>query len=834
MNDRIAVGLASQFEDHRIVFWYDPERSFREAFDALALPEVQKVELADNEFGVKHRILRSEPKQKFLLYKHGSEPAPLENWLLDVQLGNAVFRTDQTAIWLSELGLGMAFGDVVSAHREFFGAQKRVDQLKKVLLPDDTKGLLRLKMLSVCAGSDPSCDAVMEALLAEHAAGKDDRLRLIVRSGLDGFLWEQLQRQFAYRSDDPGIEDFSLELFKSCYAAAVGGNAKLKSEAVVFFRRWKNNRSAGEAFELLSEDYADVLDIKSDLAKHDFRTLMEVDYFREIDRAIIRNLVSELTNQTSPYADVIGWVRQRRQSHWYAEFRTHYQALESAAEFLQLVTQLDLTMDSLSDGVRRYAQRWFRIDQLYRQFVFNKKQSMQSSLLGELTDKIENLYSNSYLLKLNDAWQSHVDKVERWEAFPAIRQREFYATQVAPFRRKELKLCVIISDALRYEIGEELLTRVRSINRHEAGIEAALASLPSYTQLGMASLLPNKSIAIADNDSGTVLVDGLTSQGTQNRLKVLGASGRTDDRVHALKAEELIAMNRDEARALLRDIDVLYVYHNRIDATGDKAVSEDRVFEAVEDTLDELVKLIQKLTGANASNILVTADHGFIYQNRPIAESDYSTAEVSGETILFRDRRFVLGKGLKEHPGLRRFDAASLGLEGDVEVLIPKSINRLRLKGSGSRYVHGGASLQEVVVPVLTINMKRQSDVSVVDVDIIASTSKTISSSQLSVLFYQTAPVSDKTQPRRLRAGIYSASGALISDQHELLFDYRSGNAREREVSVRFLLSKQADDFNNQDVTLRLEEQHSGTSHYKDYRSAVYRLRRQFGSDFDF
>ena len=61
-----------------------------------------------------------------------------------------------------------------------------------------------------------------------------------------------------------------------------------------------------------------------------------------------------------------------------------------------------------------------------------------------------------------------------------------------------------------------------------------------------------------------------------------------------------------------------------IDARGDSAEAEEQVFEAVEDTLEELVTLVRKLTSANANNILVTADHGFIYQNRDL-QSDYLT-----------------------------------------------------------------------------------------------------------------------------------------------------------------------------------------------------------------
>lgn len=833
MHDRIALGLANQFDKHRIVFWYDAERDFREAYESVSIPGVEKIEIDNNEFGLKHRILREAPKQKFLLYKHGPEPEQLENWLLDVQLAHGVFRTDQAAIWLAELGLGIAFSDLVKSHEEFFRAAKRVEQLKRLTKPDDTATMLRLKILAVCANADPNFDSIVENLLADLAEVKDEKLRLITRVGLADFLWEQMGRHYGYRAPNPGIGDFAIELFKSCYALGVRADARLSSEAVVFFRRWKNNRNFAEAFEKLSEEYADVLGIKGDLAKRDFRSLIELDYFREIDRQIIRNLVGELSGQTISYADVIGWIRQRRQSHWYSEFRNLYQALGFAAEFLQAISQVSLGMESVADGVRRYSESWYRIDQLYRQFVFNMQQSAQPSLLGDLTEKIENLYVNRFLLTLNDAWQLHVDRAERWDAPPFVRQREFYAAQVSPFRRKDLKLCVIISDAMRYEVGEELLGRIRSLDRYDADIQAALASIPSYTQLGMASLLPNKEIRIADNDTGVVLVDGLSSQGLVNRQQIL-ETGRSGDRVLAMKSEDFMEMKGDEARALLRDSDVVYIYHNRIDAMGDKAVSEDRVFEAVEDTLDELVKLIRKLTSANASNLLLTADHGFIYQHRPIEESDYSGAEVDGDRVLFRDRRFVLGKGLASQPGLRKFQPAELGLEGDVEVAIPKSINRLRLRGSGSRYVHGGASLQEVVIPILTVNKKRQSDLSAVDVDIVGSSNKTITSSQISVLFYQSTPVTEKAQPRRLRAGIFSGSDTLISDSHDLVFDFRSENPREREMPVRFLLSKKADEFNGQEVILKLEEQHAGTSHYKEYRSTRYVLRRSFTSDFDF
>ncbi len=344
------------------------------------------------------------------------------------------------------------------------------------------------------------------------------------------------------------------------------------------------------------------------------------------------------------------------------------------------------------------------------------------------------------------------------------------------------------------------------------------------------ALLPNQELELGDSELGTVLVEGQSSQGTTNRLKILKQA--ISKQATAIKAEELMALK--DCRAFVRDHDLVYIYHNRIDSIGDKRESEERVFEAVEDTLQELILLIKKLTSANASNLLITADHGFIYQNRAIDESDFSGTDAEGVEILFRDRRFVLGKGLKDVSGLRKFHSSELGLTGNVEVQIPKSINRLRLKGSGSRYVHGGAALQEVVIPVIKSNKKRESDISFVDVDILRGASSLITSGQLVIALYQVQPKTDKVHLRTLRVGIYTQAGELISNSQSFTFDITSDNPRERELQVQFILTRKADEVNGQEVILRLDEKLGETSHYKEYKTIRYLMRRSFTSDFDF
>jgi len=894
MNDRIAQALTKLFDRHRIVFWYDAKQELRDNFEALALPGVEKLELNNNEYGVKYRILREQPEQKFLLYREGPQPEDLDNWLLDVQLAHGEFRTDQVAIWLSEMELGLEFNDVVLAHAEFFQASKRKDALKKLLKSDDTPGQIRLKMLAVCTGSEPRMDAVVENLLHELAEIKTridtneheigERFRLIKKFGLDAYFWEQMKRCYGYESTEPSIRDFAVSLFKYCYFLNFEVSSicvdpcssvvqRMSSDALVFLKRWKDSRQFEGCFEALSGECAEVLGIEQDLAKRDFRELIELDYFRLIDLKIISDLVRAVASRTVSSGDVSLWVRQRRQGHWYFEYRHLYEAVEYAARFIQTLSevvfepQMDtdghrsgdsknigvnsrsfVVRDSLSSWVERYAKSWFVIDQLYRKFTYHVRMSGQASLTGSLTDQIENLYSNNFLLKLGDRFQTFVDAASKWEAFPVRKQNEFFEHWVRPFLRKDNKVCVIISDAMRYEIGDELLSLIRQEDRYSAELKPALSMLPSYTQLGMAALLPNRELVIADNETGAVLVDGKSSQGIANRGKILlaGMEGKT---ASAVSAEEFLSMPREGEngyRALFSRNDVVYIYHNCIDAVGDKRDSEERVFEAIEEALTELVQIIRKLSTANATNMIVTSDHGFIYQNRAIDESDYisgqwsvASSQQSSHSQLatrhyYLDRRFILGKHLPEHASLRRFTSEQLGLAGEVEVQIPKSINRLRLKGSGSRFVHGGASLQEVVIPVLRINKKRQSDVTAVEVDILRGASSVITSGQLAVTMYQAGPVTDKVQPRVLRAGIYTEAGELISDSHDLTFDLCSDNPRERELQVRFVLTRKADEANGREVILRLQEKHAGTSHYKEYKSLRYVMRRSFTSDFDF
>ena len=186
----------------------------------------------------------------------------------------------------------------------------------------------------------------------------------------------------------------------------------------------------------------------------------------------------------------------------------------------------------------------------------------------------------------------------------------------------------------------------------------------------------------------------------------------------------------------------------------------------------------------------------------PPSDSFFLATQPQGDHTNVVNRPFVLGKGLKVDNAFALFDAARLGLQSDLDVQIPKSIQRLRMAGGGSRFVHGGATLQEIVVPVLAVNKKRRSDVRLVNVKVLPESDK-ITTGQVVVRLFQSEPVSDTVQPRSLRAGLYVGE-TMLSNLVNLTFDQISADARDRYQSAGMLLSQDANEYNNRAVEFRL------------------------------
>lgn len=831
MSEQIRNGLERSFVRGRLVVWRDPEERFREEFEGIEIPKVTKLVADRNELALKHRVLIEEPDTNFLIYRPGPPPPDEQNWLLDIEIGYGLFTADKADLIRSELNLPLGFVDLIRAHMPFFSARQRTLRLKERMTETDGAADIRRHMIAVCAGTDSTEEAIVEALLAELAEEKDAAWSLIARAGLDEAFWDMVRARYGYRAETPSIQDLARSLFAGVHAMTFGEDTPITPDASVLLNRWSGMVSSRPLFVALSDRLAEELLIEADLGARPFEGIVRLHLFRAADEAVLRALTGRIEAQEIALEETRRVIQERRSSLWYEEFRDLYEALLCAAEILDRLSSFAEPRMNLETGVTAYTETWFRVDQLYRKFVLHSGRTVYRDHLESLARRVEHLYTDLFVPRLNAAWQGVIDQTGTWRTGQLVEQRRFFEAHVAPLRKRNTKVVVIVSDALRYEAGEELYRMIRGQPRFEAQISPMLGAIPSYTQLGKAALLPNRELKVQPD--AQVRVDGESATGTSNREKVL-ARGARGDAVRAVQAEDLDRMGKEELRALIRDHDIVYVYHDVIDSIADSPKSESEACLAVERALDQLEKLVRRLAGNNASNLIVTADHGFLYQAHPIHEGDFSAAAIDAPGVTHETQRFVLGHDLQAAEGLDLFTPKRAGLEGDVDILLPRSVARLGRKGKGSRFVHGGATLQEIVVPVIVINKARKDDIDEVEVEVIGSGSRIITTGQHTVRLYQSRPATEKRKPLRVRIGLEGPDGTPISNAEERIFDFTSEDPRQREVSVRLLLSRAAEAHNGGEIRLVLRRSdHKGVG-AGIYRSEAYRYaRRMGGGDFD-
>lgn len=828
--NKIEEALLKLFSKHRIVFWYDENEELLEQFEELELKGIEKAIVNNSQFYIKHQVNKEKPCQQFLLYFPHQRPTNVDNWLLDTEQANYVFQTKQEAMIAQELELDFDYTSLIADHIEFFKSKERKAGLKELLGKEDDFQACRYKMLAVLFGTD---NVSLISFLQIHASafndGNERYDRELERYNLEIFYWKEIERKYGYSSEKPAIYDFLIEVFNNNFSA--GSKTGIAKESKILISMWKDSIAYQSAFRKLSERIAKDLKVETKLNEISIDEIIQDDLFELIDKKIISELVNLIVQEAISIERLTQLIKARENKHWYYDYESFFDCLLSGMLLIQQIRKTDKNkIESFSDGINSYVQQLHQIDFNYRQYIYHYRQTKQNKVLQPLTEKVEKVYCNDWLLRYGDKWQQIIDGTDNWQNQHRISQKRFFNDHVKPLVSKGQRLFVVISDGLRYECGWDYLQRINKEKRFEGELEYMVTALPSYTQLGMAALLPHTDMSFQEK-SEYILINGNSTQGVKGRTKILQQLSGV--RATAVNAEDFMQMNTStDGREFVKQYDLIYIYHNRIDKIGDNKDTEVKVFEAVEDELEFLMDVVKKIANLNGNNMIITSDHGFLYQNQELAESDFSVGSYSGD-IWKESRRFVVGKNLKGDNSTVHFTTEQLNLTGDAEVLIPKSINRIRIKGSGSRFVHGGTSLQEIVIPLLKVTKTRQDTTKQVDVDIIKSTDR-ITTNILAVSFLQTRLVSEKVLPRQIRSAIYADDGEILSDLFSYNFDITEGTERVREVKHRFQLSGKASaQYKNQRVKLVLEEPVEGTSKWTAYRDYSYTLNISFTNDFD-
>jgi len=383
-------------------------------------------------------------------------------------------------------------------------------------------------------------------------------------------------------------------------------------------------------------------------------------------------------------------------------------------------------------------------------------------------------------------------RVQDWRIPGIPRQQDFYKEVVRPqFNNPQIKrVFVIISDALRYEVAEELSTQINKEKRFSAELRSQTGVLPSYTQLGMAALLPHEQLSYQQGNSDIVHADGLSTSGIPNRdtiLKKFKGMG--------VKSDELLKWKNQEGRDHIRDAEVVYIWHNTIDAMGDSSSTEEKTFEACRSAVDELKDLVTRVINRlHATRIIVTADHGFLFQQQQLSTQDKTTLAIKPENTIKNHKRFIIGHQLPADDFCWKGKLAdTAGVSDDSEFLLPKGIQRFHFSG-GARFVHGGAMLQEVCVPVLQVKAlqktaaEKQPQRRPVDIVAYHPMIKLVNNID-KVSLLQTHPVGELYESRTLNIFIVDGANNVVSGKEKVCFDSDNDamDKRVRDVTLKLI-----------------------------------------------
>lgn len=867
---RLFESLTTLFTTHPVVFWHDVEAEFASAVDSLQLDGVQLVRLDDMPALRVKLDIEGAPDQRWLIYTAKPEPEPTKDWLLDVRMRSKSFRADTTSILLEDLGLTtQGLRQHLKERAKFLRAKDRVDRLKRMVLPGDDAQDLDRKMLAVLTRADQAelfamlqrlygavvVDGVAD-LSAEPKAWQD-----IAANDLTPAFWELVQLQLGYLEASPSLRDLLFRILVTDFCRGLQGDAPpqlahfvlpdrtLAANASVFVGRWRSDIAQFGNYNALAQAVANELELVSLLSSQSAEQLVECMTFEDVELRMVQELKKRIVAGAGANMDVVrALMARRRDGHWAnpllasANERTRalaacYDALTAAADFfiLKSTHAAGFSFADAGTAFAHYRDELFRFDQLYRHFhtAADAVEPTGWAVLHELRETIEGVYSGWFIPHLSTAWSKVVEGpqglLQHWTLPEVTPQQAFYQRKVLPlFDGGVKRVFVLISDAFRYEVAQELVQHTNSKSRFKASLDGMLGVLPSYTALGMAALLPHKTLAYKESANLDVLADGHAVATLEQRSEHLQRFGGL-----AIKAEDLMGLGKEKGRELVRDQRLIYVYHDRIDMTGDKQSSETKTFEAAAQTVQELSNVLGFIIHSlNGSAVLVTADHGFMYQESALDESDKSTLDDKPAGTLKAKKRYLIGRDLGTTPKAWSGNTAVTAgttLEGSLDFWVPKGASRFHFAG-GARFVHGSAMPQEVVVPVITVRVSEAENAKTkyVSVSLLGAVNKVVTNTQR-FEFIQTDAVSERVLARSVVVSLRDGSDndKPISNVQSITFDSTSQLLDERKRSILLtVLAGAHDPHKHYDLVMR-----DAVSNVEVLRLPV-KVDLAFGNDF--
>jgi len=383
------------------------------------------------------------------------------------------------------------------------------------------------------------------------------------------------------------------------------------------------------------------------------------------------------------------WLTQQARM---AEWSLAARALDLLDTSIRLATPKFRSLNAIVHG---YASTWRELDRHHREM------EQAANHLQDTHDGIERLLlaARKAYFRSVELLQAEFVRLVQEEGWPAsdgqiLWNRQVFSKVVAPLLESGAKVAYFLVDSLRYELGVEIEKQLS--DRLKLSLVPVCAQLPTYTEVGMASLMPEAETALSLELQGEKLVTmlrGAPATGPANRFAYLQA--RKGDQCADVDLEELIRKKKpkvpDRTKLLVvrtRDIDTI--------AHG----SPHQVLEIIPSLVRQIIRGLGKAAELGFDHAVIATDHGFVLIHEQ--EAGNLAPKPPGKWIVEKPR-CLLGTGESDVQNLV-FNATDVGIPGAVKnYAVPRTLVPY---SRGQIYYHEGLSLQECVLPCLSIRLE--------------------------------------------------------------------------------------------------------------------------------
>ena len=721
--------VAKQVREHGIVVWYDPEKHYGEFVKDLAIPDTTVARYCGSFFELRREVeplIGGLQRPRLIVYVP-MEQADAHHALAELEVAGAVLRPGQQPpsrnTRLSVVARN-ALKPVV--HEEVTGSiEKQVEANKLDLddldrLADEGAGIAK-GVISVIFGTGNPAEIALAFFTNEardaHIEEKG-ALRELVQLFHDAFD--------SGMSYEESIDDLRARFARYLLATDLLTNLKGRAPSKLtslrtasgatkdacdsLVRSWRGGREYRDSYAHWANRVEKELALAS--ITFDPSQLEETQTFLATERQLQREI--EKTLLADPHEEAVERAK-RRQSGFWAEYLPDIQArwsliataglvLIEAGRIESELKKLDADLAALIEAYASSPRPWCLIDTHHR--GMERRWLSFEFELGRDHDTLEQLVSKarqSYMHVGGKVSEAFVQRVEEASfRFPALSQRAIWEERIKP-KLQEGKTAYLAVDAFRFEMARELSEAISG--EFLITLDAAIATVPTITRIGMAALLPNaekRFTVMPKSGKLAVEIEGVTVRERADRIDYLKKNAGVV--VFEAKLEDLLPKPKKKTRQGLEGADLVFVTSQEIDSIseGDTITLARRMMD---DILHDLRRACRVLTECGVKTIIFTADHGYLFGEE--LGSDMKIDPPGGETVELH-RRVWIGRGGSASKSYLRTCLADFGIESNLELAVPRDFACFKVAGGAKAYFHGGLSPQEVIIPVMTLVAAKQ------------------------------------------------------------------------------------------------------------------------------